>query len=395
MSQLKWQLSALYAAQEAAFLTDPSASGAGYQHLKTLPDMTFTPMMDVVERPGQHNSFNRVAHVMGAKAGTLTFKTELKGSGTPASSAVAAIAAESDVLLQNYFGTVTRGTGSLCVNAGSTTTVVNVTAASGAGFSKYMTAWFDCGATYGVVGRTVTSIAADALTLDRALPAIPTNGTTVWASSKYSRADSGHHSLAFVGQRDSIIYTFLGCKTACKLAGVSGRGTAILEWTVEVTDWNTNAKASLPAVKPLGALALVKAPVIKGSTFAVGGTEELVIALDMDFGEKFTFVVSTAGMGPANPDSVNAGVELTATDIGGSVKAYFTAGHLTDYIAGTEKSLAFASQGGTSAQGWGLYVPKAQWMQPAIANESGLVGHTLPFKVNDNGTDPELILCVA
>lgn len=403
MSQLKWKLSALFAALETTFLTDPSSNGSGYSFVKALPDLAFHPMMDAVDRPGQHNALTRIPHVMGAKGGQLTLKHELKGSGTPAGTGVAAIAGECDILLQALFGTVTRGTGSLVVSAGSTTTVVNVTAASGAGFSKYMTAWFDCGATYGLVGRTVISIAADALTLDRALPAVPANGANVYASSKYTRANTGHKSVAFVALRDTVQYTFLGCKIdSAKLAGISGRGTAILEWTFSVTDWSISAKASLPTIIPMPALSLVRAPVVKGSTFSVGATEELLQSLDLDFQHKFNYVDSTAGMGPANPDSVNSGIEIVDSEPTGTVKAYYKGQHLTDYIAGTENALSYQSQSAVGVapstsigNGFGLYIPKAQWMNPTNAEHNGIFGQDMSFKVDDNGTDPELALCTA
>lgn len=398
MAAKKWKLASLHVKLESSFATDPDADGSDYLFLKTLPDMTFQPSKDVIERPGNTFDLVRQAHKMGAKSGTLSFKTELKGSGTVAADGVAAIAAESDQILQALFGTVTRGTGSIVVSAGSTVNVVNVSTGDGAGFTKYMMAIFNCGATYGYVARFITGISTDALTLDRALPAVPANGAAVYASSMYTRANTGHSSLAFVakrGQSTSIEYTFLGCKIdTAKITGIAARGTAILEVTCSVTDWVATTKGSLAGTSLTGITA-VKAPVIKGSCFAVGGTEELIYALDFDFAFKFDFQDATCALGTAQPDSVNAGLELTEAMPGGSAKAYTNTQHLVDFFAGNEIAVAFSAvDQGVPGVSWGLYAPKAQYTGDSYEEHSGMMGESLPFKINDNSTDAEFVLCL-
>lgn len=399
MAGKRWKLSALWCKKETTFGTDPSASGAAYLHIKALPDLTFEPKQDVVERPGLVNDLVRQSHAMGAKGGMLNLKLELKGSGTGAVSGVAAIAAEADEILQALFGTVTRGTGSLYVAAGSTTTVINVTPGTGINFARYMMVIIDCGATYGYVARFITSIATDALTLDRALPVGPTNGAVIQASSMYTRANSGHSSLAFVAKRaeaTSIEYNFLGCKIdSAKVTGIQGRGTALLEVSISVSDWNASTKASLPSTVLTGVTA-VKAPVIKGSCFALGGTEELAYGLDFDFNHTFEFQDATCALGTAQPDSANAGVELTNAGPKGTVKSYFSTQHGTDFYAGNEISLAFTAvnQGNRHAS-WGIYCPKVQHVDKTFEEHAGLVGESLPFAVNDNSTLAEYSLCVA
>lgn len=397
MSQLKWKLAALYCKDEATFATDPSANGSAYKHLKTAYDMTFTPSQDVVERSGLTNQMTRQAHVMGAKAGTVAFKLEVKGSGTAAVSTVAAIAAEADLILQAIFGTVTRGTGSLVVFAGSTASVVNVTAASGANFPKGSRVSFNCDVN-GYCDRFVASVAGDALTLDRALPSVPANGTVVQSSSVYSYANTGQKSLAFVATKDTVQYTLLGCKIdSAKISGSTPRGTAMLDISCSVSDWSKTAKASLPTTD-LAGITAVKGPVIKAACYAVGGTEEYAYGMELDFGPKFEYVDSTCALGPVQPDSVNAGVELVDRAIKGTVHPYYLDAHMTDFNAGTERSLAFSCPSTTpasSGNGWGFYIGKAQYGQPAFEEHNGMVGQTIPFMVNDNGTDPELWFSLA
>lgn len=397
MAQLKWKLAALYGMQETTFALEPSSNGSLYKHLKAAYDMTFTPMQDVVERSGLTNQMTRQPHVMGGKAGTIAFKLEVKGSGTAAVSTVAAIAAEADALLQTLFGSVTRGTGSLVVFAGSTVNIMNVTAASGAGFAKGMRVSFNCDVN-GYHDRFITSITADALTLDRALPSVPANGTVVQASSVYSRANTGHKSLAFVCTKDTVQYTMLGCKLdSFKISGTAPRGSGVFDVSISVSDWSKTAKASLPATDPVGITA-VKGPVVKGACYAIGATEEYVSALDIDFAHKFEFVDSTCALGPTQPDSVNAGMELVDAGPKGTVHSYYLDQHVTDFNAATEKALAFSCPSTTpasSGNGWGFYCGKVQYGQPAFEDHNGMVGQTLPFMVNDNGTDPELWFSLA
>lgn len=389
MAAKQMKLTRMYAALEASFGVDPDATGALYKFLKVLGDVAWQPTADIVERPGMVNDIVRLPHVIAQKGGSLSFKLELKGSGTPAAG-VASIAAEADVILQALFGNVVRGTGS-SITTGATTTSIPLTTA--AGIQKYMMVLVDCGATHGYVPRFVTAIVANTLTLDRALPVAPANGATVHASTRYVRANSGHQSLAFAAERAGVLYTFLGCKIdSAKITGWAARGTAILEVTCSVSDWNMNAKASLPAEFTAN-INLAKAPVVKASCVAVGGTEEVVYSLDLDFGLAFQFQDSTCGLGTAQPDSANVGHVLTDSAPQGTIKAYYAASHLTDMMAGTEKSVAFATPG--TGVAWGFYAAKAQLGQITHEDHNGMFGESLPFMVNDNGTDPEYAFCVA
>lgn len=395
MAAKKWKLSRLYGKTETTFGTDPDTDGSDYTFLKTVGDVTFEPLIDAVERPGQVNDLTRQPHVMGQKGGTLSFKLELKGSGT-AADGIASVAAEADPILESAFGTVTRGTGSTITTGASTT---SLPLASAAGMSKYMMVIVDCGATHGFVPRFITAIVTNTLTLDRALPATPANGAKVIASTRYTRANSGHKSLALVAERDAVLYTFLGCKVdSLKLSGISARGTALLDVQCSASDWTTTAKASLPT--PMAATAnTTKAPVVKGACFAVAGTEELMYSAELDMGLTFSFQDATCALGTGQPDSANAGMELVDAAPKGVVKSYYKAQHMTDLVAGTENSLAVATWAGTSAAGsanaWGFYVPKAQWGQVTPEDHDGMYGESLPFMVNDNGSDPEISLCVA
>lgn len=377
----KWNLSKLYVAPEVSFGTEPSADGSGYTFQKTLPDISFQPMAEVIERPGQTGDFVRQQHVIGPKGGTLSFKIEIKASGTPAGSAVVAIAAESSILLQNILGTVVRGTGTTVAAAGGDGVTTPMKATSAAGLSKYMAIEVESQV------RFITAISGADVTLNRALSGIPATSAVVYASSLFKRATTGHASLAFVAFRHGIEYTFLGCFGSAKLVGITARGTALLEVTVTVGDWSPTTKAALPStVDPLSGIHAVKAPVIMGSPCYLDTTEEIIHGLDFDFGQQFVHQDTTTGA------QGKSGIELTQAQPAGVLKPYHSAAHLTDFLAGTERALAMSV--GSRSTGFGLYLPKVQLGQPTLNNHNGMVGEDLPFFVNDNGTDPEYALSV-
>ncbi len=66
------------------------------------------------------------------------------------------------------------------------------------------------------------------------------------------------------------------------------------------------------------------------------------------------------------------------------MKSYYAAGHLTDFTAGTEKSLVVGA--GTHLNGWALYIPKAQYMQPQLEEHKGTAGESIPFMATDAGS---------
>lgn len=376
MAAKKFKIAKVYVMPEAAFLTDPDATGAGYKHLKVLPDASWMPTADIIERPGLTNDLVSQQHVVGAKGGTLAFKMELKASGTPAASTIAAIAAEADQILKNGLGTVVRGTGAV-TTAGSTTSTLKV--ASTAAFAKYMMVLVS-----GQI-RFITSIPNGTdLVLDRALSGAPGAGVTIYASSLYKRANTGHVSLAFVVIRDGIEYTLLGCKVKVKLAGITARGTALLDVQVDVGTWTETTKASLPS-SDLTGITAVKAPVIKGAEFAVAGVTEPVSSLEFDPGMTFEFQESTEGA------DNKSGFEAVDAQPQGVFNPYYAASRLADMLAGGTKSLAFAC--GDQTNGFGIYIPVAQYGQVGLEDRNGMVGQSVPFMVRDNGTDPEFVIC--
>lgn len=380
MAALKWKISQLHAAHESSYGVDPSSNGSGYQFIKMLPDATWQPTADIVDRQGQINDLSRVPHEVGAKGGTLNFKMELKASGTPAASATAAIAAESSLVLEAALGTVARGTGTTVAASGGNGNPTPMKVASAAGLAKYMAIEVESQV------RVITAISGVDITLNRALSGVPATSAVVYASSRFSRANSGHKSMAFVTTRDGVQYTLLGCAVSAKIVGVTARGTAILEVTAQVGDWEVTSKASLPTASILTGISAVRAPVVKGAPFFVDTTERLISSLDFDMGSVFAFQDTTSGA------QAKSGIELVDAQPQGVFKSYHQTAHLTDFLAGTERAIEMVV--GSRTNGFVLYIPKAQLGQPTLNDHNGMVGEDVPFMVNDNGSDNEYVLSV-
>lgn len=390
MAAYKFEKGSFFVLQESSFGVDPDATGATYKHIKASVDAAYAPKQTVVERAGFIETMNRIPHVMGAQGGTVSFKTEVKGSGTAATST--ATDAESHELLEAFLGTATQGVGTTVNDASATTT--SFTVASAAGLSKYMMVLVDCGSTYGYVARFITDITGSVITLNRALPAAPANSAVVQASTMYTRASTGHKSVAIVARRDGILYTFLGCKLdSLNITTVEANGVAMFEWTFSVTTWNNDAKASLPATVLTGKTA-TPPPVVKGACYAVDATEELIYSLGISFGLEFAFQDSTCAQGVENDDSINAGFTLTKAAPTAAIKSWYAASHMTDYAAGTERMLSFACGKG-AGNAWGFIAAKCQLTDAAQENRNGQVGESLAAAINDNGADPEYALCLA
>src|SRR5687768_8761798 len=103
MAGVKYTLGSASVATETTWGAAPSAGGALYSFLKT-EEPTWQPTADVNERAGFTTDLTRQAHTMGVKGGTLSFKTEIKASGTPAGDSTSAIASESSPLLESVLG---------------------------------------------------------------------------------------------------------------------------------------------------------------------------------------------------------------------------------------------------------------------------------------------------
>lgn len=382
MTCKKWTIQQLWLAHEVNFGVDPDVTGALYKFVKTVGDVTFEPSAEVVERPGNTGTMTRQPHVIGVKTGKISGKLEMKGSGTPAVAGVPAIASESSPLIEACLGNVFRGTGTT-VAAGSTDTIINVAVGTGVNLRKGMFLHFATGG----LGELafVKSVVGDVVTLDSALAAPPALAVVITASSVFTRTDSGHKTMAFVGTRDGVQFTFLGCPVKVKLDSITARGTAMLSFEADVADWSRTAKGALPASLVLAGINAVKAPVVKAGIFMVDGVQRHIRAIEFDPGQEFTWQETAV-----TADTAKACAASVGSNPKGTFKPYYADENLDDFISGAEQSIAFGV--GSTTNGWGIYAGKAQYTEVKPENAGGLYGESVPFACNDDGADAEYII---
>jgi Phage tail tube protein len=225
--------------------------------------------------------------MVGEKDVALKFVTEMRGfGGAPAGagSAVAATDGENGLLLKSVFGIQTKDTGNT-VAAGSTGSIVNATSATLLSVGNFV-GFVDPG-TGLYHARQIRSKAANALTLDRALPFTPAAAAVLYASASYSHALQGHqHLWADVEGYDPTA----GQNWRRYLRGLLGDLTfkfgprSTLEWSFKGVDWNkadgtSQGAPSYPANLPVSGISAHRR-----ARFWIGATQQKVTEFSFDLG---------------------------------------------------------------------------------------------------------------
>jgi hypothetical protein len=374
----KTNLRGTWIAEETSFGVEPSATGSGYVSLVAEVDIPkFTN--DLVENNLQSDTMTKAPPDIGAQQASFGIKIPLRASGTPGT-AVPAIAPETDLLLTHAFGSVVRGTGST-VTAGGTTNTANVTSSAGFRVGGLVYATQPTAAGFYAV-KTIPN--GTSVTLEPTPPVAITSGTLVGANY-YLPVNTGHKSLAFVHKIGSVLVTFLGCKlSGVKITGAGPGGRAMLEATVEADSFSFAAKASLPA--GTNRFPSVLSPIVKGAKCWSGTAAVLVADVAADFGVQTAWLDSTEGV------NNRSGFEVVDRAPTGSILPYYASAYLTDLVAGTDKTLGFAT--GTQTNGWGFYVPRARWNAHELQEKEGTLRANVGWMAADNGTAAEFVLSV-
>lgn len=368
------KLDALYFAVESSFATDPSANGSGYAFVHA-QDITVKLERKVIERPLQNNTITRNTHTMGGYKSTLTFKTEMRGTGTAAASTVAAIDGEVGKLLKAVFGTQDKDTGSLVSGSGSTTTTIDVTAGQGSQFS--IGNLVGVGLSTGIEVRRITNIATDTLTVTPAFSGAPANGNTVYAADNFRLADSGHGTVSFVAKGDGREFCLTGCMGSVKFGGITADGRPMFDFNFMGDGWSETTKASLPAATDSYTN---YAPTVVGSPcyISTSATGLTIAEFDLDLGNKIVEQPSTAGT------NGRATYVVTGRDIKGKLKAFFNTTQLTSFKNATEVPILM-QVGSTAGNIVAFAIPKAQFTASDLESINELLGQGLPFEVNSSG----------
>jgi hypothetical protein len=374
----KTKLRSLYVIEEATFGVDPAASGVGYLYLHAEADLPKLAL-DMIETALQNDRLVVSKPEVGVQRASFGFKVPLRASGTPsAPPSTPAIAPEVDLLLKHLLGTVTRGQSST-VTAGGTAATINVTASGGFIVGGLVYASQD--------GRfyTVVTIPNGTSVTVSPTPVAPVTSGNLIAANYYTPADTGHKTLAFYMTVGAVGVTMLGCRLAsAKISGVAANSRPMLEVTVEADSFAIGTKASIPVADDR--FPAVRGPIVKGSPCWLAGTQTPVRDLDLDLGVQSAFLSSTEGL------QGRSYFEVTARAPKGSFTAYYAAGFLTDLAAATSKTLGFAA--GTTATGFGFYVPVSQWGSAEFTDAEGALAQKVEWAAYDNGAAAEIVVSV-
>lgn len=184
---------------ESTFGADSSGSIAGsYTDLPIVEgSATMAVPRDELD-PGQlvqHRVEGR-ERVLGKKSATLTFQMNLAPSGTPGTNGVSSITGPLGMLLKAVMGGEQLAEGSIAA-AGSTATVVNVSAGDGAHwqYGGQVMGWANAA---GIVEwREVKSRSTDAITLKRGFSGAPATSDVLYNKATYYFTANPAESLAF------------------------------------------------------------------------------------------------------------------------------------------------------------------------------------------------------
>jgi hypothetical protein len=238
-------------AHGADLFADP---GAGYLY-PAFEGLEVSDPIKTYERAFQASDHDASAIAIGEReGGEVKFAVEGRsfgGAAPGAGSTIAATDGELGLFLKSVFGLQTKDTGSLTA-AATTASVIKVAS----------TALFTVGGFVGIVNpadglfyaRQIRSKNATDLTLDRALPFVPGVGVTVYASSFFTHAISGHQHLFFDAEgydatpANGWRRSLFGCLGDVELRNLAANGKLMFGFSFKALDWSdANQGASQPA----------------------------------------------------------------------------------------------------------------------------------------------------
>lgn len=272
------QLHRIRIRQESTYATDMTSVGTSFTSFLDLPIRRGSFQggraegeLDPMTNKQRIDQFDE--QVRGAKACAPQWEmlahshgVAINGTNAPPSSTAWA----QGLLLKNMLGgervETPPGTNTT-VQAGSTTTVINVTAAHGVRWEK--------GAAIGVIinGRLETnevlSVTGDAISVKVAFSGVPSNGTIVHGATTYYPTDptglATSLQIAFEGRESSLRFGYLGCNGTFSL-GLTNKELLTMNVQLKGASWLKYGTAALAAAS----FANFTPIVLKDSLFVIG-----------------------------------------------------------------------------------------------------------------------------
>lgn len=269
---------ALCIAEESTWSTAPTAFSS-YVAIPII-DPTFTPARDHLPIEIQSATFGtKYPGTAGGKGGTLSFRTPVPALTTAASSGQAAVVASWFSWLMKACGcTETLGTGTAIDGALSSTTALDVTAATGIAVGSIVRVGGACR----LVTAVDTGATPDDVTVTPALASAPSAATPVYSGASYvATGVNPSASFSLVAKLDGVHYVMSGVNGVVTLPATNAREVVYLEWTLSVNTWTqdvstfTGTFPALTAPTPIKALG---SPVLWGAT----STSRAVASIQFD-----------------------------------------------------------------------------------------------------------------
>lgn len=232
---------ACHNADETAFATAEGSFSGRDIRVVNKPNLQLT--QDWIADPGIRQRIGHVkSGILGLRKAKLTFETFLRGTGTAAGNAVAALGYANLVegqLLRNAFGGESLGTGTTVNDVAATTTEIDVTSAAGLSIGQAVM----IGGEASIIGN----ISSNTITLIRALSSAPADTTPVYAAAVYYPVEDlsgGTLQFQCMGAEDDY-WSLLGGQAALKLSNLGIGQLAHAQWEITGAEWAAHTGASI------------------------------------------------------------------------------------------------------------------------------------------------------
>jgi hypothetical protein len=342
-------------------------------------DISAGVTQEYVARPGNRVKFSVGDGIVGPRAGTISFNTQLTPSnGTAADGTRAQLSAVGHLLVAAGLQE-TVGTTEVCT-AGSTTTSIEITTGTWEQFAIGMMV---------VINNEVGFITAitdgaggdDILTITPALSSAPTAGDLVIATRMYSKTTSGDvYGVTLEWEVDGVRNTMTGCKGNVTMnSGVA----PTLSFSFNVDDWVREIEAA-----PYNATTAYTSavPVLEMDRIAYLSTTKTNIA-----GFTATPGTAVAPRSVQGSSGINGrcGFQVTNYAAGGTWQELLdNTGDIDQeirWLARTEKDLIVVM--GNNNDYAGVRIPKAKHIElPTPGNADGLVQVPCVYQAQDAGS---------
>ena len=318
--------------------------------------------------------------VVGARAGTVGFNTQVVGTGSLAAAASVANTCPTHGLFQACGLEEVVATAAV-VGAGSTTTAVTVATGTWERFVKVGMAVMWNGNVSFITAITDGVAGVDTLTVSPALPVAPASGDTLYAGRMYEQSiDADTLGVLIEVEIDGVLTTFTGCKGNVEITDAAVPEFA---FTLQADDWTREVEAA-PYV-PNTALTTTP-PVLQSDRIAYLDTTKVDIRGFTSTPGTQVVAKMVQGSGGMNGRS---GYHVTGYQSGGTWREIVLSGSEnvgrdSAFLARTPYALSVVY--GSHGKCMAVRMPVARLIQsPHPESAEGMVEHPAVFEAQDAG----------